>query len=192
MRDAARVVRRQVIASSGDCLNRGGLVTLQPPLTRFSLRIGADEATRRGTVAGLRLDLPINRCSVDGERIAARLGPDEWLLLAPEPDGIGLGENISAELEGSFFALTDVGHRNVGFQVAGIHAAEIINGGCPLDLLDTAFPARSATRTLLGKAEIVLIRPGVETAYRVECWRSFASYVAGLLNEVAREFDSVQ
>ena len=39
-----------------------------------------------------------------------------------------------------------------------------------------------------GKAEIVLMRLDDEPTYRVECWRSFAPYVLGFLNEAAREF----
>jgi sarcosine oxidase subunit gamma len=71
-----------------------------------------------------------------------------------------------------------------------VYAREVINGGCPLDLDDAAFPPGRATRTLLGKAEIVLLRPDTPHTYRIECWRSFAPYVRGLLAEVAREFET--
>jgi len=40
---------------------------------------------------------------------------------------------------------------------------------------------------LLGKAEIVLIRPASEPSFRVECWRSFARYVHDFLCEAARD-----
>jgi sarcosine oxidase subunit gamma len=73
--------------------------------------------------------------------------------------------------------------------VSGRHAAEVLNSGCPLDLAEAAFPAGTATRTLLGKAEIVLMRLDDGPTYRVECWRSFAQYVHGFLLEAAREFD---
>ena len=45
-----------------------------------------------------------------------------------------------------------------------------------------------ATRTLLGKAEIILWRLHDAPAYRVECGRSFAPYVYAFLREAAREF----
>jgi sarcosine oxidase subunit gamma len=41
------------------------------------------------------------------------------------------------------------------------------------------------TRTLLGKAEIVLWRIGA-AAFRLEVWRSFAPYVSAFLAEAAR------
>jgi sarcosine oxidase subunit gamma len=187
MHDTSRAIRHPIIAASaGD----NASVAVLDPAARFSLRLGsADEAARR-SVAGFSIDLPINRCSVEGERIAARLGPDEWLLIGPEADNVRIEQQITAGLAGAFFSLVDIGHRNVGFRVGGAHAAEIVNGGCPLDLDDAAFPAGSATRTVFGKAEIVLIRPGAERVYRIECWRSFAPYVHGLLKEVAREFDA--
>jgi sarcosine oxidase subunit gamma len=190
MRDIHRLVRRPVLATSNDRTGAATSVTVLDPAARFSLRIGSAEGANRQTVAGFRIDSPINTCSVEGERLSARLGPDEWLLLAPGPDGISLGQNIAAELKGAFFSLVDISHRNVGFWIDGAHAAEIVNGGCPLDLDDAIFPTGSATRTLLGKAEIVLIRPGNKKAYQVECWRSFAPYVHGLLKDVAREFDA--
>lgn len=190
MADAARPIRRPIMESSTGVPNRSAAVTVLGPAARLSLRMAPTEAASRGIAAGLQLDLPINRCRLAGERLFARLGPDEWLVIAPEPEGEALRQAIADEFAGLFFALVDVGHRHAAIRVDGDHAADIINGGCPLDLDDAGFPAGSATRTLLGKAEIVLIRPGPARAYRVECGRSFAPYVHRLLSEVAREFDT--
>jgi len=133
-----------------------------------------------------RLDMPINRCvTLEGMTIA-RLGPDEWLVLGSE--GHALEAHWSAALAGQVHSLVDISHRQVAIEVAGLRARDVLNGGCPLDLSDEAFAAGAATRTLLGKAEIVLIRGGTELSYRVECWRSFAPYVFGLLRAVAAEF----
>jgi sarcosine oxidase subunit gamma len=43
------------------------------------------------------------------------------------------------------------------------------------------------TRTLFGKAEIVLWRTGA-TEFHLEVWRSFSDYVVGCLREAARDF----
>jgi sarcosine oxidase, subunit gamma len=149
---------------------------------RFSLR------TRKaaGPVAGLPLDGPMNSLRGDSGRWIARLGPDEWLIGTAESEADPLAAAIGADLGGTAHALVDVSHRNVGIDVSGTHAAILLNAGCPLDLGDAAFPGGSATRTLLGKAEIVLIRwPGATPRYRVECWRSFATYVHSFLVEAA-------
>ena len=70
--------------------------------------------------------------------------------------------------------------------VTGPAAAATINSGCPQDLSLDAFPVGAASRTILGKAEIVLLRTA-DDAFRVECWRSFSDYVFTFLSEGARD-----
>src|SRR5260370_20650028 len=114
----------------------------------------------------MQLDMPINTCKVAGERMSARLGPDEWLLIGPEADNVSLGREVAGGLAGSFFSLVYIGHRNVAIQIDGPHAAEIIHGGCALDLDDAHFPGGTATPRLLGKAENRLMRSTVGRALR--------------------------
>ena len=71
-------------------------------------------------------------------------------------------------------------HRHLSRNAAELHA------GCPLDLDIEAFPEGMCTRTIFGKAEIVLWRTGPVT-FRVECGRSFAPYVVGLMAEAMRD-----
>ena len=58
-----------------------GPVRTLPPAARLSLRIkkGAADSPRSGD--DLFLDQPINRFSVSDDRLIARLGPDEWLII---------------------------------------------------------------------------------------------------------------
>jgi sarcosine oxidase subunit gamma len=81
---------------------------------------------------------------------------------------------------------TDVSHRNVAIIVSGPGAEATISAGCPQDLSLEAFPVGACSRTLFGKAEIVLFRTEDDT-FRVECWRSFADFVFGLLAEGAED-----
>lgn len=169
-----------------------GSIALQAlePAARFSLRLDEASAKDIGVAAGFALDAPINRFKTHENRHAMRLGPNEWLLIAPEADAESVHGQIEAALAGHFYSLVDIGHRNVGIAVSGPRAADVLNAGCPLDLDAKAFPTGSATRTLLGKAEIVLMRTDDAPTYRVECWRSFSTYVWDFLAEAAREFDS--
>ena len=176
--------RSLVLAADSATGNAAVSITSLPPAARFSLRLRSESATPLRDVAGFPLEMPINRCVISGARCCARLGPDEWLLLAPE-NGT-LAQALETQLAGRCFSLVDISHRNVSMSVAGTHAREVINGGCPLDLGDDAFPPASATRTLLGKAEIIFLRPDLARSYRVECGRSFAPYVHALLREIAR------
>jgi len=68
--------------------------------------------------------------------------------------------------------------------VEGADAAALLNAGCPLDLDEAAFPVNACTRTLLGKAEIVLWRMAPER-FHVEAGRSFMPYLRAFLREAA-------
>jgi sarcosine oxidase, subunit gamma len=161
-----------------------------PGAARFALRLREEDAASIGEAAGFRLDQRLNSFAAHGERLSLRLGPDEWLLIGPEADSEAIAAEIATALGGRFHALVDIGHRNVAIEVKGAHAADIINAGCPLDLEGASFPSGTATRTLLGKAEIVLLRLDDRPTYRVECWRSFAAYVQEFLGEAARDFET--
>jgi sarcosine oxidase subunit gamma len=134
------------------------------------------------TSFGVQLPTTPMRAQVAGARAALWLGPDEWLLLAPEERGTALDAALSGALAGQPASLVDVSHRQVGLVVAGPHAAELLNAGCPLDLDPTVFPVGMCTRTILGKVEIVLWRTADDT-FRIEVARSFAPYVVELLRE---------
>lgn len=170
-------------------LRAGVAIRALPGEARFSLRLDPEAARQAGEIAGFRLDIPLNSRAGTSERSVARLGPNEWLLMAADSEAEVIPGQVEAALSEHFHVLVDVSHRNVGLHVIGRHAPEVLNSGCPLDLSTAAFPAGSATRTILGKAEIVLIRLDDAPSYRVECWRSFASYVHEYLLDAAREFE---
>lgn len=158
-------------------------ITTLDPCARWSLRLPPVSVAAGGIVAGFRLDLPINRGARDEERLCARLGPDEWLLCAPLDAVPGFDA-----LEGMHHSLVDVSHRYAGFRVEGQAAHLALAAGCPLDLDAEAFAAGAVTRTLFGKAEIVLWRLTDAPSFRVECARSYAAYVERFLQEAAREW----
>jgi sarcosine oxidase subunit gamma len=162
----------------------GAPVRRLPSASRLSLRVKVSGEETLGTVAGLRLDLPIIRFAAVDERLAARLGPDEWLIIGAPSQANSLNSAIAAALAGRRHAIVDVSQANVAFAVEGPDAPTILNAGCPLDLDSRHFSVGSATRTILGKSEIVLFRLD-ESEFRVECWRSFGEYVHAFLLEAA-------
>lgn len=153
---------------------------------RFSLRLGPDYVGEVGSSPRAGLALPVNRGLVERGCSVARLGPNEWLVCAPEEDAVA--QEMTAAFAGQGHALVDIGHRDVAFEVSGTDASQVLSVGCSLDLSETAFPVGSATRTLLGKADVVLMRLHDEPIYRVECLRSFQNYVHAFLLEAALEF----
>ncbi len=152
-------------------------LTAAAPAARISLR--STDMSALGVAPGA----PINRAVVTGPRAALHLGPDEWLVIAPEDEA----EALLAGAVGRFASVVDVSHRNTGIDVAGPRAVEMLAAFVALDLAEAAFPVGMATRTLLGKAEIILWRTAVD-GFRIEVWRSFAPYVWQCLAEAGREF----
>ena len=151
-----------------------------PVATRFVLRMAAPPTH----AAGFDLTMALNRFTLSGAYLAMRPGPDEYWLIGP--DSSGLAHQIASDLGDAWHSLVDISHRNFGLHAWGSAVCDVLNAGCPLDLHATAFPVGMATRTLLGKAEIVLAR--LETGkFRLECGRSFAPYVRDFLGEAARE-----
>ncbi|HEX4173742.1 MAG TPA: sarcosine oxidase subunit gamma family protein [Acetobacteraceae bacterium] len=106
------------------------------------------------------------------------LGPDEFLLIAPD-EAMPMLEIAAPTV--------DVSHRETALRVSGPCAAWALNAFCALDLHPSAFPVGMCTRTVLGKAEIVLWRIDADE-FRIEVARSFAPYVWACLEEVRREF----
>jgi sarcosine oxidase subunit gamma len=154
------------------------------PAARFIFRGRQGAVVAAGQAFGVVLPETACRAATAGDRAALWLGPDEWLLIAPEPDDVA---ERFAGLAGLPHALVGVGHRNTGLEIAGPEAATVLASGCPLDLDIEAFPVGMCTRTVLGKAEIVLWRTAPET-FRIEVWRSFTAYVWQFLDMARGEF----
>ena len=178
-------VRRSVLDGRALPANARVKATPLPFATRLNLRGGADIVAPVAQAFGVAPPLKPLGSAASGERAALWLGPDEWLLLAEE-SATGLMDDLDKALGGVFHGLVDISHRQVGIAVEGPGAARLLAAGCPLDLDLSAFPVGMSTRTLLVKAEIGLWRRD-ENAFRIEVLRSFAPYVARILNEAARD-----
>ncbi|MBB3595417.1 sarcosine oxidase subunit gamma [Rhizobium sp. BK529] len=157
-------------------------LTVTPTASRISLRAPADSVPALSSALGLDLPtMPKTSGRAEG-RSALWLGPDEWLVIDEA------GSDLPALLSGAgvLHSAVDVSHRNVGIIVSGPGAEATLSAGCPQNLSLEIFPVGACTRTIFGKAEIVLFRTEDDT-FRVECWRSFSDYVFGLLAEGAED-----
>ena len=156
-----------------------------PPAARYVLRGGEPVRKAAATAAGVSLPVEPCRANAQGERAALWLGPDEWLLIAPENDAAALARSLAKALGGLPHALVDVSHRQSGCELRGPHAVTLLAAGCPLDMDERAFPVGMCTRTVLEKAEVVLWRTGIES-FRLDVARSFVAYVSEFLADAAR------
>ena len=157
-------------------------VTLTPAgaAYRVSLRVAPSEAKTLSRKLGLELPITPKTSVHNGKgRLAAWLGPDEWLLIDENADPLKDLEKVT-----TLHSAVDISHRNTAILVSGKGARATVQSGCPQNLSDKVFPVGAATRTVMGKIEVVIIRTG-EAEYRVECWRSFSDYAFTLLSEAA-------
>ncbi|MBZ9964386.1 sarcosine oxidase subunit gamma [Mesorhizobium sp. BR1-1-2] len=179
---ASPAVERRPAVAGRSISATGAKVEVLPPAERISLR--APEASLAALSKALGVTLPKKpKTSVSkGGRTALWLGPDEWMII----DEAGNDPLADCAKISALHSAVGISHRNVAISVAGPAAAAAINSGCPQDLSPEAFPVGAASRTILGKAEIVLLRTA-QDAFRVECWRSFSDYVFTFLSEGARD-----
>jgi sarcosine oxidase, subunit gamma len=156
-----------------------------PAAARLILRGG--DAVRRCAQAAVGVGFSVQACRAltEGERAALWLGPDEWLLIAPEAEGAAVASALEAALAHLPHSLVDVSHRQGAYLLQGPQATTLLAAGCPLDLDESAFPIGMCTRTVLAKAEVVLWRRARQT-FQLEVARSFVAYVSRFLAEAAR------
>jgi sarcosine oxidase subunit gamma len=160
----------------------GATLSAAPAAERISLRARADGAKKLGKALGLTLPAKPNTSAAKDGITALWLGPDEWLLIGNEGHEIG---GRLAKASGILFSGVDISHRNTAIHIEGEKAEAALNSGCPRDLSLKDFPVGACARTILAKAEVVLLRE-TETRFRVECWRSFSDYVWNYLADAAK------
>ena len=130
----------------------------------------------------------VGRAAGRDDVAALRLGPDEWLVLAP----IARKTTLVGTLQGALAAAgcaVEVSDRYFGLLLTGSRCGDVLASACPLDFDLRAFPAGMCTRTLFGKAEVILWRIDART-FRLEAGRSYAPYVTGLLSVCVRDLPS--
>ncbi|MCB1371693.1 MAG: sarcosine oxidase subunit gamma [Rhodobacteraceae bacterium] len=158
-------------------LAAGVTITELAPTTRIALRL-ADPAT----VPGLSLPTEVGARSADGSRTALCLGPDEWLIEAPEADRAA----VLATLAGisAPHSAVEVSDREITYALEGPAVLDLLATGCPRDL--ARMPVGSGARTVFDTVQVVLTREA-DDRFHLTVWRSFASHVRALLDLAVRE-----
>ncbi|MCT7377707.1 sarcosine oxidase subunit gamma [Chelativorans salis] len=174
---------RRISALEGRAYQGPG-IALNPaaPASRLSLRAPEASLAALSKALGLILPRKPKTTAESGKRAALWLGPDEWLLI----DEGGADLTVLCAKASALHSAVDISHRNTAILVAGEHTEDVLGAGCPQALSLARFPIGAASRTVFGKAEVVLWRIA-EDAFRIECWRSFSYYVFSLLEKAARE-----
>lgn len=178
---SSKVDRRSALEGR-EAIGAGVKIEPLPPAERVSLRAPAESVASLTRALGVSLPQKPKTSATKGGRTALWLGPDEWLVI----DEAGRDVLADCAKAKQLHSAVGISHRNVAISVSGPAAEGCIGAGCPQDLSLDVFPVGACSRTVLGKAEIVLLRTAPDT-FRVECWRSFADYVFTFLSEAARD-----
>ncbi len=147
-----------------------------PATTRISLRI-ADPAN-----AGLALPTRIGARASEGGRTALCLGPDEWLIEAPEAEGSALRASLGAIA--APHSAVDVSDRDITLALSGPAVLDLLATGVPRDL--ARMSVGSGARTIFDTVQVVLTREA-EDRFHLTVWRSFVPHVRALLDLARRE-----
>jgi sarcosine oxidase subunit gamma len=159
-----------------------------PFQSQVNLRIDAAASSAKvASVLDCELPLAANTWNAGGEYSALWLGPDEWLVVAPDGHNDALCADLRLALAGVHHSVTDLSANRTIIEISGTDARFVLAKGCPLDLHGSAFKPRQCAQTLLAKSQMILQCVDTRPVFRVFVRISFAPYLAEWLLDAAAE-----
>lgn len=152
------------------------------PALRLSLRVKPAHRDAVGRALGLDLPARVGQRAQAGDIQALCLGPDEWLIAAPE--GAPLADAARAVYADAPHSLVDISDREITLRLSGPAVLNLLAACCPRNL--AAMAVGSAARTVFDSATVILWRDG-PADFRMDVWRSFAPHVRSLLAQAQAE-----
>ena len=165
-----------------------------PAVLLTELRFAEQIGVRVGTpvpayLAGVPLPLEPNRVASMRAVRTLWLGPDEWLVTAPENGAPDLFGRISRALSGRAAAMvTDLSASRAIIETTGPQARRLLEKGCGLDLHPRSFGAGHCARTLFAHLPVIIDQLSTAPTYRLLVQRSAARWLAEWLIDAAQEF----
>jgi sarcosine oxidase, subunit gamma len=139
-------------------------------------------------LAGVPLPLEPNRVASMRAVRTLWLGPDEWLVTAPENGAPDLLGRISRALAGRPAMVTDLSASRGIIEISGSQARRLLAKGCGLDLHPRAFGPGHCAQTLFAHLPVILDQLTAAPTYRLFVRRSSARWVVEWLIDAAQEF----
>jgi sarcosine oxidase subunit gamma len=166
----------------------GSAIREAPRLDKLNLRLDASDAESVAAVRAVTgCDLPLepNTTATAGALSALWLGPDEWLLVAPDDGLAGIETAVREALAGRHHAVTDVGAERTVIELAGALAREVLAKGMSLDLDRLALG--TCAGSALARAQVILCARDARPTYHIYVRNSFARYLASWLLDALEE-----
>jgi sarcosine oxidase subunit gamma len=139
-------------------------------------------------VGGVPLPLQPNRVAVMRAVRTLWLGPDEWLITAPDGAVPELLSWITRAVADRRAAVTDLSASRVVIEVAGSRARALLEKGCGLDLHPRAFSPGYCAQTLFARLPVIIDQTSAAPIYRLFVRRSTARWLCDWLIDAAEEF----
>lgn len=151
-------------------------VQLMAERVRLSVRFNLADFTELKKASGLKLPRHIGKTRQTEDMVCYCLGPDEWYMVAMPAIGMKLKKNLLKLARKFPLSVSDISHRQIGFELSGSAVEAALSVGCALDMSVNAFPVGYATRSVFESVPVLIIRTD-KTRFLVECWRSYGPYL---------------
>ena len=159
-----------------------------PFATQINLRVDAAAfGAKVRPVLGCDLPVAANTWNAGNECTVLWLGPDEWLVIAPDGRNDPLCADLRDALDNVHHSVVDLSANRTTIEIAGTDARVVLAKGCPLDLHGRAFKPPQAAQTLLARSQMILQCVDEKPAFRIYVRISFANYAAEWLIDAAAE-----
>ena len=139
-------------------------------------------------IGGVPLPLQPNRVAVMRAVRTLWLGPNEWLVTAPDGAVPELLSWITRSVADRRAAVTDLSASRVVIEIAGPRARALLEKGCGLDLHPRAFTPGCCAQTLFARLPVIIDQTGAAPSYRLFVRRSAARWLCDWLIDAAEEF----
>ena len=118
------------------------------------------------------------------------LGPDEWLIVAPDGEQQAIIGKLALQLADRHAAITDVSANRTTLELRGPKSQEVLQKGCLLDLHPSKFLTGHCAGTNLARDQVILEKTDDSATWRIYPRWSFANYVADWLIDGMMEYRS--
>ncbi|GBF28438.1 hypothetical protein MnTg02_03502 [bacterium MnTg02] len=185
--------KQLLTAADGEHAAGGDLTSLlilpQPDdtIVQIIARKGQEKrlSQRLSSMVGERFpDRPLAAAIVN-ETVLAAIAPGEFLAFCQTNDGRELMSTLSQTV-GDTASLFDQSHGYGVIRITGRHAYRLLAKGCALDLGPLAFPAPSASRTMIEKIPSVVVKLDEAPTLLVAVVRSFCESFEDWLRDAVK------
>ena len=184
----------QDMAASMQTLSCDRVALHEGPLqTQMTLRGNADDkAFLEGTKRALGVALPVkpNTAASKGDIDVLWMGPDEWLILAPEGEAPRLVSTLKVMLSHQVFALVDISDNRTSLTLSGPQAWAVLNKSSHLDFHPRTWKKGMVAQSTFGRAQVIFWQTDKKPEFRLLVRNSFAAYLATFLMDAMAEFNS--